>query len=545
MKTFGIFLTAVALVVGLVGCAPASTQYNLTISGTEGGSVTMPGEGTFTYNEGEKVNLAAIPNEGYQFISWTGGVGEIADVGDSTTTITMKDDYSITATFAVNQYSLVIHSTEGGSVTTPGENARTYDKGEVVNLVAVADEGYQFINWTGDVTTIADASAASTTITMDGGYSITASFAREIRDWYDLDNIRNNFDASYVLMNDLDSTTAGYTKLASPTANAGKGWQPISPFNGISGSFHGQGYEIRDLFINRPGEGLVGLFGWVAVAGVVEDIDMVNTTVTGGYAVGSLVGLNEGTVSNSYCSGGVTGDQWVGGLVGRNEWAGHVSSSHSAASVTGNTHVGGLVGLNCGLSAVSNSFFAGRVTGNEYVGGLVGSNGDSGAVSNCYSIGTVSGDTHVGGLVGASGGTVTGDSFWTTGSSGHSVVTSSYSAGRVTGDKFIGGLVGSNDDDGVVSNCYSIDTVTGNTHVGGLVGAGGGTVTGSFWDIGTSGQSTSAGGTGKTAAEMKNVITFSDAGWNIVTVANPSTRNPAYIWNIVDAQTYPFLSWQA
>jgi hypothetical protein len=448
----------------------------------------------------------------------------------------------------IAEYNLTISSTEGGSVTGPGEGTFTYYEVTVINLVAEPDDGYQFANWTGDVTTIGNVNAAMTIITTDDSYEIRANFALEsleIRDWYDLDNIRNNFDASYVLMNDLDSTTAGYTKLASPTANAGKGWQPISPFNGISGSFHGQGYEIRDLFINRPGEGLVGLFGWVAVAGVVEDIDMVNTTVTGGYAVGSLVGLNEGTVSNSYCSGGVTGDQWVGGLVGRNEWAGHVSSSHSAASVTGNTHVGGLVGLNCGLSAVSNSFFAGRVTGNEYVGGLVGSNGDSGAVSNCYSIGTVSGDTHVGGLVGASGGIVTGDSFWTTGSSGPSVVTTSYSAGRVTGDKFIGGLVGSNDDGGVVSNCYSIDTVTGNTYVGGLVGAGGGTVTGSFWDIGTSGQSTSAGGTGKTTAEMKNIATYTGVGWSIIAVANPSTRNPSYIWNMVDGQTCPFLSWQS
>jgi len=66
----------------------------------------------------------------------------------------------------------------------------------------------------------------------------------------------------------------------------------------------------------------------------------------------------------------------------------------------------------------------------------------------------------------------------------------------------------------------------------------------SFWDIETSGQATSDGGTGKTTAQMKNITTFSGAGWNIITVALNET-NPAYIWNIVDQETYPFLSWQS
>jgi len=42
---------------------------------------------------------------------------------------------------------------------------------------------------------------------------------------------------------------------------------------------------------------------------------------------------------------------------------------------------------------------------------------------------------------------------------------------------------------------------------------------------------------------MKNITTFSGAAWNIITVALNET-NPAYIWNIVNNITYPFLSWQ-
>jgi len=78
----------------------------------------------------------------------------------------------------ITEYNLTVSSTEGGSVTTPGEGTLPYDEGEVVDLVAEADEGYHFVNWTGDVDTIADANAASITITMNGDYSIRANFAR-------------------------------------------------------------------------------------------------------------------------------------------------------------------------------------------------------------------------------------------------------------------------------------------------------------------------------------------------------------------------------
>jgi hypothetical protein len=71
-----------------------------------------------------------------------------------------------------------------------------------------------------------------------------------------------------------------------------------------------------------------------------------------------------------------------------------------------------------------------------------------------------------------------------------------------------------------------------------------GTVSNSFWDTQTSGQAISDGGTGRTTAEMQDVATFSGAGWNITTVALNET-NLAYIWNIVDDETYPFLSWQS
>jgi uncharacterized protein YkwD len=74
-------------------------------------------------------------------------------------------------------YTLSISSTTGGSVTNPGEGIFTCSEGAVINLLAEPEEGYQFTNWTGDVDTIANVTAALTTITASASYSIRANFS--------------------------------------------------------------------------------------------------------------------------------------------------------------------------------------------------------------------------------------------------------------------------------------------------------------------------------------------------------------------------------
>jgi hypothetical protein len=154
---------------------------SLTISSTEGGKVNTPGEGTFIYGNSTVVNLVAVPDEGYQFVKWTGNVSAIADVYAAATTIAMNSSYSITANFETwhpqPTAQLTVSSTTGGSVTTPGEGTFSYPLGAEVSLVAEAVSGYHFINWSGDLDTIADINAASTTITMDNPYSIRANFS--------------------------------------------------------------------------------------------------------------------------------------------------------------------------------------------------------------------------------------------------------------------------------------------------------------------------------------------------------------------------------
>ena len=105
----------------------------------------------------------------------------------------------------------------------------------------------------------------------------------------------------------------------------------------------------------------------------------------------------------------------------------------------------------------------------------------------------ISGKSSVGGITG-----------WNTGS-----ITHSYSTGHVTGNEQIGGLTGNNYE-GNISACYASGQVTGNNKVGGLVGDDGsqGTVTDSYWNTDTSGQSGSAGGEGLTTEEMHMQSSF-------------------------------------
>jgi len=95
---------------------------------------------------------------------------------------------------------------------------------------------------------------------------------------------------------------------------------------------------------------------------------------------------------------------------------------------------------------------------------------------------------------------------------------------------------------GIITASYSTGFVSSRGSVGGLVGAGGpGGVTGSFWNIETSGQTASLAGAGKTTAEMLAAATFLDAGWDFV---GESVNGTEDIWWIVEGEDYPRLWWE-
>ncbi|MBN2128122.1 MAG: hypothetical protein JW741_01445, partial [Sedimentisphaerales bacterium] len=96
---------------------------------------------------------------------------------------------------------------------------------------------------------------------------------------------------------------------------------------------------------------------------------------------------------------------------------------------------------------------------------------------------------------------------------------------------------------GQIRRCYAAGPVAGQDETGGLTGLTqeGCIIDASFWDVETSGQSTSSGGTGKTTAQMKTAYTFTNAGWDF---ADETANGTDDIWSIDEGRDYPQLSSQ-
>ncbi len=202
-------------------------------------------------------------------------------------------------------------------------------------------------------------------------------------------------------------------------------------------------------------------------------------------------------------------------------------------NITGYSYVGGLAGKVVTNCTISNCYSTGSITGNyRYAGGLVGQNYNSSTINNSYSTVNVTGDQYVGGLA--------GDSYYNSSS-----INNCYSTGSVTGSFGVGGLVALNELSSTISNSYSTGSVSGSSYAGGLVGYNSSTVSNSFWDTETSGMTTSAGGTGKTTAEMKDYTTFTAAGWDFVSETANGTND---YWDVDQTGTvnsgYMILAWQ-
>ncbi|MFO7792711.1 MAG: GLUG motif-containing protein, partial [Candidatus Saliniplasma sp.] len=317
----------------------------------------------------------------------------------------------------------------------------------------------------------------------------TKSQPYRIENWNHLNKVRIRPGASYKLVTNLDEYSQGYEEVASKMARDGDGFKPIR----FTGVFDGQGFEIRDLYINRSDEKSIGLFG--RSEGKIKDLGIVDANVGGKSRVGALVGWqgNGATVENCYATGEVIGpddyniSEHVGGLIGVNSNGASVSNSYTVCNVSGVDNIGGLIGYQRNDGVSYNSYAMGNVNGVGVVGGLIGSNSE-GTVEKSFATGNVVGEWKVGGLIGENN---------------MATLSKSYATGDVSGNEYIGGLVGDNNF-GIVDNTYSTGNVNGDENVGGLVGRNwaGGEVDNSFWDVEASGLDDSNGGTGLTTDEM-------------------------------------------
>ena len=92
---------------------PAPSQYTLTVTAGEGGTVSTEGG---TYDEGTEVTITANPEEGYEFVGWEGSSST-----DNSLTLTVNSNESLNAVFElIPLYTLTVLSSEGGTVSTAG-----------------------------------------------------------------------------------------------------------------------------------------------------------------------------------------------------------------------------------------------------------------------------------------------------------------------------------------------------------------------------------------------------------------------------------------
>ncbi len=332
---------------------------------------------------------------------------------------------------------------------------------------------------------------------------------------------------------DDDTSTSGF----SPIGLSG---------SGFSGTYDGDGFEIKNLYIDRNSSDDVGLFGYTDGA-MLTNVFLTDPVISGRGDVGALVGdvysattiryvlVSNPTISNSNIRAG-----GVAGRVDSNSLLDMVGVDGLTLDA-GNRLVGGLVGF-LRDSTIKRSFARGKIdTSSNDAGGLVGQLGtQSGTKVTLFdnyaavaiTIDSDAGDQYNhGGLIGGATGATIAE------------LTNNYAAGTVANSQQSGGMFGNTASDTVVengsNNFWDKDKVSQG-----------------FGDDGTTPLKTDSTLkiTGKTTTEMQTVSTFTDAGWDF---AGDSGDGVDEVWLMddgvdtddpidgsTDNDNYPFLAWE-
>jgi formylglycine-generating enzyme required for sulfatase activity len=143
----------------------ALKTYRLAATAVDG-SVTKSPDKT-GYNHGETVTLEAVPNKDYSFTNWSGDLSG----GANPVALVMDADKSVSAGFSLKAYSLTVAAVDGSVRKNPDKAG--YNRSEKVTLEAVPNKGYNFANWSGDLS----GSTNPVTLVMDADKSVAAGFA--------------------------------------------------------------------------------------------------------------------------------------------------------------------------------------------------------------------------------------------------------------------------------------------------------------------------------------------------------------------------------
>ena len=334
----------------------------------------------------------------------------------------------------------------------------------------------------------------------DGMTDNTVNDYMLVHDIYELQNVQTNRNGKYMLADNIEAGVtktdswhgnAGFTPLFGSTLDTDNSW--------FTGTFDGNGYKIKDLYINNSTNFWVGLFG--KSAGKITNVNLENIdyqSTDKGVYVGGILGENVfgGSISNVQVSGkiAVNNDSkspYVGGIVGSNGFntigggtavAGATRSvvknalSKVDITVTGSctqANVGGIAGKNnyyiksddTEVGFIENVRNEGSINvdiNQSYVGGIIGTN--IGGVQQAGNIGTVKGKWYTGGIIGSNDG-----------SENNGFINNDlFNGGTVSGTRYVGGIIGQNmggkfSDLGNTGSISGTDNTAG-LYVGGIIG---------------------------------------------------------------------------
>jgi len=239
------------------------------------------------------------------------------------------------------------------------------------------------------------------------------SAATPISNCQELQNMQNDLEEDYYLTKDINcSSISKYIPIGFRSTSQ---FVQSKPFNGV---LDGKGHIIKNLGIIHEGYRGTGIFGFIGANGKVRNLGLIDITIgNDGSYVGSLAGINHGTIENCFVkrlkapqntpfddniySTGDNENSYVGGIVGEN--AGTIKNCYvKDIVVTGKYRIGGLVGYNVNPGKIINSYSTAKIvvipegTSGGKAGGVVGTNGQyspsqqiGGEVKNSFAVGPV------------------------------------------------------------------------------------------------------------------------------------------------------------
>lgn len=261
-----------------------------------------------------------------------------------------------------------------------------------------------------------------------------------------------------------------------------KKWTPIgTAMTEFQGHIDGMGRSISGLYIKKNSKAQ-GLFAYTLNAEL-SNIVCPSVSIKAKNYVGAMVGIAEHTkISGCSVSGEITGEKYVGGIVGYEASAMDeegsaeklIYSCVNKARVAASQYVGGVCGYYKGSIYNCNNY--GDLAGVQFIGGICG----YGCANGCVNHGTIGGVQDVGGICGygvhmlAIAGCINlGSIFANTETGGicgyvpvGAVLTESSNYGSICGSTRVGGLCGV----GAFTRSFNMGTVSGDFYVGGLAG---------------------------------------------------------------------------